>query len=133
MDLLEFQTKALSVPFVIGGRDFNGWDCWGVIYCAYEFVFGDPIASYSNEYDKTLSYSEIDHLINDEKPTWIETDKPDVGDVGLYRVGRYQSHVSLVLPNKRMLHCEQRAGTISERLDSLIWARRNVGYFKRYR
>lgn len=131
MTLDDFQRRALFVPFVIGGRDWSGWDCWGLIFVAFRDVFARPIASYGSEYDAHLNYGEIAELIAREKSEWNKVSDPATGDVGLYRVGRYASHVGLVVPGGRVLHCEGGAGTISEPLDGLIWGGRNVGYFRR--
>lgn len=128
----EYLEKALVVPFKVGGRDYTGWDCWGLVYCFFRDVRNDPIKSYADEYDKSLEYGEIADLIVREKPEWRSVEgRPEFGDVGLYRVGRHNSHVALVLPRARMLHCEGRFGTFSERLDNLMWNARNVGYYRR--
>lgn len=130
MTIEEFIDRALGVQFKVGGRDYAGWDCWGLVFCAYRDVFKAPIKSFAHEYN-AINLPEINDLIGREKPEWITTEKPTVGDIGLFRVGRYFSHVALVVPDNRMLHCEKRTDTISERLDNMIWARRNVGYFQR--
>lgn len=131
MELSQFIDRAITVPFVIGGRDYAGWDCWGLVFCAYRDVFNTPLKSYGLEYDPKLSYAEVSDLINRERSEWQSIDQPVAGDVGLYRVGKHETHVALIVAAKRMLHCEQRAGTVCERLDNLIWGGRNVGYFRR--
>lgn len=132
MDIAEFIERGVRVPFVVGGRSFDGWDCWGLIYVAYRDVFGVEINKLAIEYDPSSTpHDEIDRLANQEKSEWIDVFQPRFGDIALYRVGRYQSHVSLVLPANRMIHSERKIGTHSDRLDNLIWAQRNVGYFRR--
>lgn len=133
MTLDQFNDIALSVPFVIHGRDYNGWDCWGLIFCAYRDVFADPIESFRHDYTSSVEYAELSALIEAKKTAWISVDVPTEGDVGLYRITKYPCHVALVLPRGRMLHCEKRLGTISEPLDNLIWRNRNVGFFRRQR
>lgn len=133
MTFEEFRSMAILVPFKIGGREWSGWDCWGLIYCARRDVpeLGGPVKSYAAEYDDKLSYVELADMIEREKPEWryIEAD-PLPGDIGLYRVGRHASHVALVVPGSRMLHCEASVGTVSEPLSNAVWAGRNVGFFR---
>lgn len=126
----EFNNRALMVPFIKHGRDYTGWDCWGLIYCAYRDVFADPLPSYA-----TADSSEAEWLVDAERAAdWTEVSgSPAVGDVGLYRVAQHGTHVALVVPGSRMLHSEHGLGTVSERLTTPIWAKRNVGYFRRTR
>jgi len=129
MTMDEFIERALSVPFVIGGRAYDGWDCWGLVFVAYRDVFGIEINNLSEKYD-AINIRELHKVVESEKPEWLQVDRPLFGDVALFRVGRYETHVALVLPGGRMIHCEERTGTISERLNTLIWVNRNVGYYR---
>ena len=131
MTLDDFMARALDVPFQIGGRDYAGWDCWGLVYCAYRDVLSITIPVLDQDYNHDISYSELMALVDKQRPTWQAIERPEPGDVSLYRVGRYHSHVALVMPRGRMLHCEQGAGSICERLDNLVWRGRHVGYFRR--
>jgi cell wall-associated NlpC family hydrolase len=133
MTLDEFSDVAITIPFVIGGRDWTGWDCWGLIYLAYASVpaLGGPVSSYAAEYDSRLSYPELARLIDRERPEWRSIVEPQPGDISLYRVGVHASHVALVTNGARMLHSENSVGTVSEPLNNRIWANRHVGYFRR--
>lgn len=134
MTFEEFRARALAVPFLIGGRDWSGWDCWGLVFCAYRDVpeLGGPVKSYAPEYDASVTYLELAAMIAREKAEWHSIEgTPVAGDVGLYRVGRHETHVALVAPGRRMLHCEHSVGTVNEPLSGLVWAGRNVGYFRR--
>lgn len=137
MTFEEFRVAAILVPFKIGGRDWSGWDCWGLIYCARQSIpeLGGPVKSYAVEYDEKLSYPELADMISREKSEWRFIGKgaeacPLPGDIGLYRVGRWASHVALVAPGSRMLHCEKSVGTVSEPLTNGVWANRNVGFYR---
>lgn len=131
LTLDEFQRLALDVPFQIGGRSYAGWDCWGLVYCAYRDVFDIVIPSLAADYEPDVSYSELMQLVDEQRNGWEPLETPETGAVGLYRVGKYHSHVALVLPRARMLHCERGTGSICEPLSNLVWRGRNVGYFRR--
>lgn len=130
MNLIEFATLAIGVPFVIGGREFTGWDCWGLVYVAYRDVFNIGIGRFDDEYTENVTFNELAALISREKPAWSEVDQPMPGDISLYRVGRYESHIGLVLPGNRLLHCEAKINTVHEPLNTPVWKNRHVGYYR---
>lgn len=133
MTFEEFRNAAITVPYRIGGRNWDGWDCWGLVYRAFADIpeLGGAVKSYATEYDKELSYPELADMIDREKVEWRSiNERPAPGDLALFRVGRHASHVALVVPGRQMLHCEARVGTIIEPLTSIVWARRNVGYYR---
>jgi cell wall-associated NlpC family hydrolase len=131
MDFATFQRRAISVPFVIGGRDWSGWDCWGLLYVAHRELFGIEIAKLSDDYDAASTFEEISRIADIERQAeWNEVLNPRPGDVSLFRVSRFQSHVALVVERGQMLHAMRGAGTACERLDTITWAKRHVGYFR---
>lgn len=131
MYLSEFVDVAISTPFKIGGRDFDGWDCWGLVYCFYLHVFGVNVGSFSSEYDEKVTYDELSKLIDVEKERWIRAiGNPEIGDVSLYRVGKFRTHVGVVLPERKLLHCEARIGTVIEPLTTPIWHERHEAYYR---
>lgn len=130
MTIDDFIVRSLLVPFKIGGRDYDGWDCWGLVYCAFRDVYGQSISSLAADYHGDVSYKELARLVDIERAEWLETPEPAPGRVALFRMGRYATHVALVLERSQMIHCERRAGTIVERHDSFLWAGRNVGFFQ---
>ncbi len=125
-----FVKRALDVPFVPGGRGWDGWDCWGLVFIAYRHLFAIDIASLSADYDDKASFAELSELVDTQKRFWIETDRPEYGDVSLFKVSRFESHVALVLPRGRMIHCTRSAGTVCERSDALHWAKRHAAYYR---
>lgn len=132
MTIDEFAERALVVPYVRGGRSFDGWDCWGIVYCAYLHVAGLTINSLSDEYNEDVSLKELMSIVMSEadRRQWSEVEKPEPLDIGVYRVGPYYSHVSLVLEGGRMLHCDNDIGSVVERLENLVWSKRRIGYFR---
>lgn len=131
MTLDDFVRRSIGVPFLIGGRDYTGWDCWGLILIAYRDVFKIQLGSYSDEYNEDVTYNELANLIDAEKPSWVPVvGKPRDGDVSLYRIGRHSSHVALVVRRTGMLHCECRVNTLLEPLDNILWKNRHVAYYR---
>lgn len=126
----EFVRIAIKVPFRIGGRDYSGWDCWGLVHVAYRDVLGIDIGDYSADYNAEVTYRELAAMIEREQPAWVQVvGKPREGDVSLYRVGRHNTHVGVIVA-KRLLHCEGGVNTVLEDLSTPVWARRHVNFFR---
>ena len=53
MDLEQFAAEVVGipVPFKEQGRDRAGWDCWGIIVCAYREVYGIELPDLGEYYD----------------------------------------------------------------------------------
>ncbi len=131
MTLAEFVGRAITVPFKIGGRDWSGWDCWGLIFVAYRELYGKDIGSFAEEYDDKVTFEELNNIIARERSAWsIVRGKATEGDVSLYRIGSFNTHVGMVLPGKRLLHCEARINTVNEPLDTIVWKNRHVAFYR---
>ncbi len=128
MPLMEFAQRAIGVPFVAGGRDFGGWDCWGLIVCAYKFCWNINLPTYKDA--PPLDFAMVSSLVDEELVNWVETTDPTPGDVILLRNGLLPSHVGLIFSKGRMLHVEKGIETCIENYTSLIWKNRVVGIFK---
>lgn len=131
MDLLTFQRQAIGTPFVLGGREWGGWDCWGLVFVAHREVFGIKIATLSDDYDAETTFEELSRIVDTQRVAeWNLVPTPKPGDVALFRVSRFQSHVALVAERGQMLHAMAGVGTVCERLETITWAKRHVGFFR---
>lgn len=132
MDIADFVDRALTVPFVPHGRDYTGWDCWGLIYVAHRDVLGVKIPSYADQYDArdVRGAPSLSRLVLTHLPEWNRTTRPAMGDVALFRVAGRPVHVGFMLDPRRMIHSEARIGTMVEPLSSVQWARRLEGVYR---
>ena len=130
MELTEFINKAIGVPFVDHGRDFNGWDCWGLVVLAYRECFGIELPGY--EHISALSSREAGELINIQKKRWTEvTDNQErPGDVLVIREGAWPCHVALVVKKGLMLHVDMKIETCVESYKTGIWVSQIVGAYR---
>ena len=124
--------RFIGIPYQPHGRDYDGADCWGILYLYYRDVLGRPIPSYSAEMrELEFHRHEISQLIVSEKADhWTEVDTPESGDCVLMRVGRDESHVGVFLGGGRMLHSEGPHPSQIERMGDMRWRNRIVGYFR---
>lgn len=134
MILDEFISRAIVVPFVDKGRDWSGWDCWGMVVLFHREVLGVAIPSYTDSYrDAGRSKSsrvQLQDLIQTNMPKWDRIDDPLPGDAVLLNIGGRPIHVGLAIGAGRMLHTERRVCTLIERLSSPIWEKRIEGFYR---
>lgn len=152
MELYEFVNRMLCggphggpVPFVEKGRDYDGVDCWGVIYLAFRDVYGIQLPSYVESYTERdlVGTSALARLVSVESRCWspIWTRGMGIpnhpydrrpGDVAVFLRQNRPVHTALVIDRRRVLHSEEELGTFVDRIDSPIWQHRLEGIY-RYR
>jgi probable lipoprotein NlpC len=120
MDLSEFTNKAIGTPFKDLGRDLSGWDCWGLIVCAYKEIYDITLEDFTGL--TGLNSKESRQLFEDYRNSWIELDggKERSGDIVILR-GSSVIHTGLVLGKGMMLHTENHLGTCVETYNSGLW------------
>ncbi len=124
--------RFVGIPYIPHGRDYDGADCWGILFLYFRDVLGTPIPSYSAEMrELEFHRHEISQLIVAEKgQQWTEVDMPASGDCVLMRVGRDESHVGVFIGGGQMLHSEGPHPSQIERIGDMRWRSRIVGYFR---
>lgn len=129
MTINEFVKKALSVPFVEKGRSYDGWDCWGLVYCGHWDIADIALPAYT-DYSSTRDYQHLHNIIQDAKCFWTPSEKTQPLDVALFRISRYQTHVALMVDKRNALHAEFKLGTFIEPIDAAIWRKRLEGIYR---
>jgi probable lipoprotein NlpC len=127
MSMDAFALRAELVPWVDQGREWSGWDCWGLIRLAYRECFGIELpsgAEYSCRQPLTAH-----RVLSAGSREWLEIpwgqERP--GDVLFYR----PCHVGLVLDYGRMLHCNEASGrTVKHRYDNALWRGQVIGIYR---
>lgn len=108
----QFAEKAILTPFLDRGRNFLGWDCWGLVVSAYRDVLGVELPSYGECYAGVRDHKALVRLTT-ERDEWSRLIDPEHGSVALiYRRG-LPIHVGIVI-GRRILHCEEGVDTIVE-------------------
>lgn len=124
MTIDDWCRKAIGVPFVPHGRDYEGWDCWGLVVCAYRDVRGvdlPDVANYSITDYRALSH----HFGARSESRWWRLDKPEpMAIAGIYRRG-HVIHAGLVIHGRRIVHVEQGVETCVELISNF----RVEGYY----
>jgi probable lipoprotein NlpC len=124
--LQEFAKQAVGVPFVDRGRDWSGWDCWGLILMAYKSCFGLDLP-YGSDFSCTQP-REVIAAFSDGFQDWPEVllGKELPGDIILTR----PCHTGLVMERGKMLNCREGIGTVIERFNNSLWERAIIGIYR---
>lgn len=108
-----------GIPFVDGGRDRSGTDCWGLVRLYLSETFGLDLPTYSETPASDLTGTTAAVAAAMGEGTWRRVDEPREGDVVVMRgwemvsgrTTRTLRHVGVVTYDGRLLHVE--AGTDS--------------------
>ena len=116
MNWVDFARQAMTVPFTDKGRSFEGWDCWGLVCCAYWEVLGLRLPTYAEGYENTADARRLAHVVQAATggADWQETARA-AGAIAVIQRRRRPVHVGLVVSGSDILHCEAGAGTIRNR------------------
>ena len=125
----DFVIKALNVPFKERGRDYEGWDCYGVPFCYFRDVKNIKLPEYLT-YSSIKDYKQLKRMIDGARPYWKAVTQPKLGDIAVFRTGKSESHIGLVIDHKRMLHSEKKVGTFIELFNGLVWGLRLEGVYR---
>lgn len=131
----------VGIPFVDGGRDFAGYDCWGIVAAFLREAMGlTDVPTYAGTPASELMAvaREIDRAKT--LPMWLLIDRRFTrrGDVvtmtGTARVeGRptqRQTHVGVMVEPRRVLHVEPAAASAIVRLDHPSIRHRVAGFYR---
>ena len=113
----QFIKRAIRVPFLDKGRGWAGWDCWGLVVCYYGDVLGIALPAY-DDYDTVQNHKALVRLFTSNAQKWIKVPGALDGRVALIFRSGLPLHAGLVIANgRRILHCEEGVGTVSEPIE----------------
>lgn len=105
----------VGIPFVDGGRDFTGCDCWGLVRLFHLKEFGNQLPAHGETPAADLEGTLEAIGAAAESPTWVKVENARRGDVVLlYSVDRDRQgkrvvalrHVGVMVDRSRLLHTE---------------------------
>lgn len=111
MNVADFYRLAVGVPFVEHGRDFGGWDCWGLCLVAYQEVLGVALPDFTYETVKDVARLESQF---GARSAYVRGCEPCVMDVAVIFRRNRAIHAGLVVPGRRILHVEIGIETCAE-------------------
>jgi probable lipoprotein NlpC len=122
----------IGLPFKSLGRDRSGVDCAGLVLLVLRERFGIEAPDYLFDYPDALDAEAVSSVVQREAATrWRRVHPPREGDVVVFRIGRLQSHVGLVIDGRRFLHIQPGASqSCTQSLDAVAWRHRIAGFYR---
>jgi cell wall-associated NlpC family hydrolase len=117
-------------PFVAGGRDANGYDCFGLFQelCRRRGIAVPEQVQPSFPPEGAGRDAEI--MGQAVVCGWHPVDKPFAGCAVALRVGGWVSHMGMVLDDAQtFIHTNEKTGVTVSRLDDPKWAKRIAGFY----
>lgn len=123
----------VGIPHKDLGRDREGSDCYGLVRLVYMERLAICLPDYQG-YGSADELSEAHAVISGaiESTIWAEVAEARPYDVVVFRRGRFESHVGIVVVDGLMLHVAAADCAKCERYDALPWKNRRPRFF-RYR
>ena len=107
----EFAARAIRVPFVDKGRDWDAWDCWGMVYVFHRDVLGVALPSYTEHYqdagDSPETRKALRDLIAASMGAWRRVETPEPGDVVLIKGSHALALETVVEELEQALHARE--------------------------
>jgi len=122
-------TAYAKIPFVEKGRSLGGCDCWGIVFLIYRDILNIELPTYTEKYQNTADAKVLAKAIDEEKCDWITEVRPSVGNVILFRLKAHPMHVGVYIGAGKFIHCLSGSGTVIEKVKSITWRNRIVGFY----
>jgi len=120
---LAFYRKYRGTPYRKMGRSPSGLDCWGLLvayfYEVHGLVLPDPAMQNGPELEAILM----------DAGDWEPIEKPEP-ECGIYMRVAGLGHVGVCQEGGRFLHCSRDVGVVVEQLDTPMWRKRVLGYYR---
>ena len=97
----------LGIPWVMGGRDLDGFDCWGLLWIVYKNEFNTSIDEYPEL--NTESTKDVIKEVKKGMGKWEKLDKSENGCAVAMGRGNFINHVGIYW-NRGVLHTSSLAG-----------------------
>lgn len=116
--------RYVGTPYRERGRDFDGFDCWGLVVHGYRDEFGVDVPDHGPDFPEGQSDAAFvmtaQRLIRQQRKLWTPLTRAVPGATVLIRRGGHPVHTGLVTPGGDLLHADADIGQVlRERLSDL--------------
>ena len=124
--------KYVGIPFVSGGRDETGCDCYGLARLILRNEYGYDLPVLNGDYTNALNIAETKKLFMENVPLLCgeKIDGPEEKAVALMRMGGRLCHIGLYAGDGCIIHSRHKVGVVCERLSSPSLAGRVEGWYR---
>lgn len=121
----------IGIPFISGGRDRTGLDCYGLIRLILIEQYGCTLPLLDGKYDNALNLYDTSPLFFQQLP--ILTEKiagPQERALALLEMHQLPCHLGLFCGGESIIHSRAGVGVVVERLDSRRLPGKIVGWYR---
>lgn len=121
----------IGIPFVSGGRDRTGLDCYGLIRLVLMEQYGCKLPLLDGKYDNALNLYNTSPLFFQQLP--ILTEKiagPQEKALALLEMHQLPCHLGLFCGGESIIHSRAGVGVVAEKLDSRRLPGKIVGWYR---
>lgn len=121
----------VGTPYADGDHGAAGCHCWGLLRLVFARERGIALPNYTTTGPDDLAV--IAGLARGEIAAgqWVRVERACEYDAALFRRGRYDSHIGVMIDARHMLHSDRQSGAaIVERIDTGRWASAFAGFYR---
>uniref|UniRef100_A0A6H1ZJZ9 Putative tail protein n=1 Tax=viral metagenome TaxID=1070528 RepID=A0A6H1ZJZ9_9ZZZZ len=126
-------SKYINLLYKNLGRDFNGVDCFGLLYLIFREERNIVLPDYTElKYNKEWYKHQENHIINNINDSWIRVSKPykTYDAIIFYNFGRVSSfianHIGMYIGDNKFIHIMENTTSRVNNLDS-YWVSKLYG------
>lgn len=122
--------KYVGLPFVDGGRDWSGVDCWGLVKLVLEHECSIIVPSYGEI--SATELLKVASMVADEvqKEPWHPTISAQTFDVAVMHKRRAPVHVGVMVDKTHVLHIERKINAVLIDIKHPTILFRSISYFR---
>jgi len=133
---MHWADRYIRIPFVDGGRDASGLDCFGLVRMVLKEHKGIDLPAYGEISAQDLAAIARTMNAGAEEEIWLDADKPQPFDVAVMkwfaRPSAGAGHVGIVIDGNRILHTEGHSGPVIADIGHFSIKRR-ILFYRRHR
>jgi cell wall-associated NlpC family hydrolase len=122
----------IGIPFVSGGRDRTGADCYGLARLVRTEQFGNRLPLLSGDYTDADNLAETEALIRSKRPLLAgrNVETPEAGDLCVLKFHGLPAHLGICAGGGWLLHTLKGTGSILQRVNDPHLVGRVEGWYR---
>lgn len=128
-------TEYIGLPYLPGGKDRNGIDCWGLFSLVWNERLGGIPAYDGAYYDGPETCSQVarEAIAFAKRFEEVPIGQERFGDGIMIRMRGLPLHVGMIIQRGLMLHIEEGANSVVEEYLNQRWEKRIIGIYRHER
>lgn len=125
---MDFQ-KYIGLTYKEKGRTLPELDCYGLVRLIYKQELNIDLPSFEDSYEISEE-ARLQELLAQQKEGWEQTAEPIAGDIVLFRIMGYESHVGVMVSADEFIHIRKNVNSVKESIHNAMWKKRVVGFYR---